>query len=484
MALAQRLNELAASHSQGLLDDDEYRLLRQDLFERFSDTTIIPIESHVIPIESHVIPMSVHIDEANAQASLRVKKTVEFAPSSPPRSKLTPHDEPPTSPRLKPNTVTLGVASLIRRATGRKSSLKDSTVVSQAPSAPINLKRAFIPQILSRKSSSDISIHSASSSTHNDAVSLSSRKTSFSSTTFSPPLSPISATHSTRKDGPLSHSLNVSTKAMGDDIFEDGGLNTTKDIRQAIIELEEEGRRVIDAFNDLERSTIAKVHKGKPSSSTPIAETVVSANWPANPIVRHSRSRTESSRSISAVITSVSGSSSRSSTIWERDRNTPSSRASPLLLSLQRKGSLSSISSRAISMHSVSEPTTPTKRPQRAVTIAARPPPKRKGSLSSLTSAFHSQSTSTYLSTPKQDSTISRSTGHLPLTTIAERGRTSSDVKSSQSMPYSDGEAEVDPEVADVRRRRQEVIGRYEARLEYLRARLKGAELHERLLKR
>jgi len=39
-------------------------------------------------------------------------------------------------------------------------------------------------------------------------------------------------------------------------------------------------------------------------------------------------------------------------------------------------------------------------------------------------------------------------------------------------------------DMADIRRRREEVIARYEARLDLLRVKLKGAEMHEKLLKR
>ena len=44
--------------------------------------------------------------------------------------------------------------------------------------------------------------------------------------------------------------------------------------------------------------------------------------------------------------------------------------------------------------------------------------------------------------------------------------------------------ATLEIDMADIRRRRTEVTARYEARLEYLRARLKGAELREKLMKR
>ena len=44
--------------------------------------------------------------------------------------------------------------------------------------------------------------------------------------------------------------------------------------------------------------------------------------------------------------------------------------------------------------------------------------------------------------------------------------------------------AMLESEMADIRRRRAEVVARYEAKLELLRAKLKGAEMHEKLLKR
>ena len=44
--------------------------------------------------------------------------------------------------------------------------------------------------------------------------------------------------------------------------------------------------------------------------------------------------------------------------------------------------------------------------------------------------------------------------------------------------------ATLENEMADIRRRRAEVVARYEAKLELLRAKLKGAEMHEKLLKR
>jgi len=46
------------------------------------------------------------------------------------------------------------------------------------------------------------------------------------------------------------------------------------------------------------------------------------------------------------------------------------------------------------------------------------------------------------------------------------------------------GPANSHPEVSEIQRRRDEVMARYAARLEYLQAKLKSAELHEKLLRR
>ena len=63
-------------------------------------------------------------------------------------------------------------------------------------------------------------------------------------------------------------------------------------------------------------------------------------------------------------------------------------------------------------------------------------------------------------------------------------------VLEDEKMPTSESatvklEAEyIENEIEDIRRRREEVSLRYEARLEYLRAKLKGAQLHEKLMRK
>src|SRR5260221_6607749 len=55
---------------------------------------------------------------------------------------------------------------------------------------------------------------------------------------------------------------------------------------------------------------------------------------------------------------------------------------------------------------------------------------------------------------------------------------------SSRGQEISEMEIENDPALIDVRRRKERLIARYNARLEFLRAKLKSAELHERLLRK
>lgn len=65
-----------------------------------------------------------------------------------------------------------------------------------------------------------------------------------------------------------------------------------------------------------------------------------------------------------------------------------------------------------------------------------------------------------------------RSTGHLPMSSVPEH-----DIEQTPQV-------NVDAEMDEIRRRREEVGQRYEARLEYLQAKLKGALLHEKLMKK
>ena len=143
-------------------------------------------------------------------------------------------------------------------------------------------------------------------------------------------------------------------------------------------------------------------------------------------------------------------------------------------------------------------------------------PPKavsRKGSVSSMSShgrtglSIYPGLSAHYSIASSSSVNLSRSANHLPLATVAEseasagghRKSTTEDgrwlgadvpplpgrppTKSAVHAEDEDIKA-MEAELADIRRRRVEVTARYEARLEYLRARLKGAELREKVMRK
>ena len=75
-------------------------------------------------------------------------------------------------------------------------------------------------------------------------------------------------------------------------------------------------------------------------------------------------------------------------------------------------------------------------------------------------------------------SALPRSPSHLDLAKL--KGNAES--VSTGSIGLEDGEDE--SEISDIRKRRDDLVARYTARLEFLRAKLKGAELHEKLLRK
>ncbi|TFK74092.1 hypothetical protein BDN72DRAFT_893323 [Pluteus cervinus] len=122
--LAQRLNDLAAANDQGLLSDDEYRLLRQNLFERYSTAVIVPVEAPLVPIAKP----SPHKPPPTRKSTLTSSKSAIISPSSSthigtPTPSL--HSSSTSNSRSKPTVVT--VTNLLRRATGRKVSASAST---------------------------------------------------------------------------------------------------------------------------------------------------------------------------------------------------------------------------------------------------------------------------------------------------------------------------------------------------------------------
>ncbi|TFK48658.1 hypothetical protein OE88DRAFT_1663728 [Heliocybe sulcata] len=256
--------------------------------------------------------------------------------------------------------------------------------------------------------------------------------------------------------------------------FDDENLESSQAIRAEIEQVEAEGRRLLDAFNGLELSTLTKRHRRAPMLTTAVHGDQLNessqSKWTIVPETR-SIGKGEDGMSVHSgrsVGTTKSGTKSLLST-----RGTQSSRMLPTSgpppssrpPSVTRKSSFSSTSSRGTNY------------------VPTSPIPPVPG-------------------LPRMHA--SRSNGHLKLAPVEEGGGNVQLLSPSNTTLQDDavstwsgrgggragggGEEDVDirateKELGDIRRRRAEVTARYDARLEYLRAKLKGAELRERLLK-
>ncbi|KAH9481506.1 hypothetical protein JR316_0006033 [Psilocybe cubensis] len=461
MALAQRLNELAVANSQGLLNDDEYRLLRQSVFEQHASTVVVPVEAPVVPIAR------VHVQvQATSQSHRR--------PSSKPTN-----DPPKPSPHAlaRPkSSVNLGVANLIRRATGRKPN--PSPAVHDTPTnrkdarkpnepvavTPVPKRSVVLPRLHSKKPPELPPIFVGGSQPLSGLPSKgSTSQLDVHYSLQSPPLSPSSSSMYYASPTSPRHPENSSSM---NDVFDDDNLETAKDFRAAIAITEDEALRLIDAFNNLELSTLRRIQKQNArrlptTTPTHIGVVMEGQEWrehrlvpsPSSPLLNPRQHRTapsvEMSNSDGKSLRSVrSGSSHATSLSQSRSISSlpKAAPASPLSshfrapsFSLARKSSISSTSSRSTSLSS-------------------------SGMLSVLKPLTHHRSTSRLALHRETDSQAMASTDTIARTALED--------------------ADEDPELSDIRKRREDLINRYTARIEYLRAKLKSAELHEKLLRK
>jgi hypothetical protein len=259
---------------------------------------------------------------------------------------------------------------------------------------------------------------------------------------------------------------------------DDGRLKTAKEIRAEIELVEAEGRRLLDAFNGLELSTLTRKQPQPLSAKLSSAGGYREASGSAHTLVPgrnqspasgrrsprglgintdHDAASTHSGKSGRTDV------SSKSKRAGSRSRVVTPSSGVPLVsqpISLSRKTSFSSVSSRGKHV------------------------PSRLDVPSSSLGRLHGGSSSTV--------NLAKSSGHLPLATVME-----SEALPDRRVHYTDArplppptmeEAEelatLEMEMADIRKRRAEVTARYETRLEFLRAKLKSAEMHEKLLRK
>ncbi|KAJ7285083.1 hypothetical protein C8J57DRAFT_1497938 [Mycena rebaudengoi] len=460
--LALQLNDLAVANSEGLLNDDEYRLLRQNVFERYSGVQIISVSSSEIPA----------------------------VPAPPKRKHVELVLQPPPPPVSRPKALLTregllhasGVAGFLRRATGRKSA-------PTPPTSPSPIKLSFIPRLFSKKSgdtpSDTDSSGTRTSSSHSRSMSLKGRSPDPHSPTNphahgGPTSASKSAAPQAPPTSPSRSSFGISAQSKYDvipggsnDIFDDENLQTAETIRKVIALVEAEGRRLVSAFDDLETSAVIRYsqeHGHRLPSSRIISQhgSTRPPNrsrsnsqrdpLPADPQSVRPNKSLRTSRSVASLFNHAA-STAPPPVAFSQSMPPPSSLRSTLsasarrLPSLRHKASSSSISSQGAS------------------------------SILSLSTARPSPAPSPLPGLSRASSTLSRSTSHLPLplpVPVHGTGSTSTMMELLNQTPLSEG----GEELKEVRRRRAEMTGRCEARLEYLRAKLKGAELREKLLKK
>ncbi|EJF63319.1 hypothetical protein DICSQDRAFT_102480 [Dichomitus squalens LYAD-421 SS1] len=496
VTLAQRLNELATANSEGLLSDDEYRLLRQSLFERFASGSAVPTEAPLVPLSN--LSLTTVESRTSLTNGRRTSSHLHGQSSGSVRSPST------SSKRSFTSTVT----GLLRRATSRRivslppepHGSDTMSVYSMASSPP---ERLTLPRNLS-KQTSEMSLRTETPSARISQTY--SRRTVIGGHTFSA-TDPGPSRARTRSGSraappssfpgsPLKGVESTYTHISANDIPDDDQVESVQDIRHQIELVEAEGRRLLDAFNGLELSTLTRQRQFKPPIIPPLPShgPLGDGSWPSGSL--------RPGKDMDALSFKSSGSARTARSL----RRTPSqgtkmrtvTSASALSTSgaaLDRKTSMSSVSSRG--------------------RTAGPPLPTVAGHL-----GFASSSSVNLV----------RSTGHLPLETVEEaegggRHRPKLSTSRSGSMrrdewadsgigspisPSSRSEVgstgsgskrghgaaaaaaaidddelmSMETELADIRRRRAQVTGRYEARLEYLRARLKGAELREKILRK
>lgn len=368
----------------------------------------------------------------------------------------------------------------------RDSAASDASSVFSINSSTSNaVRHSGISRMLSRKRS-DISARTETDRSPYEG-SFSSRPTSAMDQSLSPDSVSRSTTRSLRRLAAATPPSSYNTRLSGTETIspglrppsslnmldvDDKHLQSAKGIRKEIEQVEAEGRRLMDAFNGLELSTLTRQHRPArlPSVISPSSdgsrsrdgrEGTEPSTWASTPDrKRHFRDLDALSiRSTTSAGTSLSAAKSQVSNT--RLRTVPGANKSVAIL---RKSSVSSISSRTNSVANGLSPMSP---------LSPSSPSLGHLGVGSTSSV-----------------NLARSSNHLPLSALAE-----SEIVDRRSFaesrlgivgdPQEDADlTAMEGELADIRKRRGEVTARYETRLEFLRAKLKGAELHEKLLRK
>lgn len=259
-----------------------------------------------------------------------------------------------------------------------------------------------------------------------------------------------------------------------DDDLDDDVLQSSNEIRAQIEAIEAEGRRLMDAFNGLELSALTRKSQPNAISALPSAAHFLQRLDSFDYGSSSQSSKDPDGMSMHSITSNGTSPSAHRSPV-RSPRAVPNTPLVSQPVSLARKSSTSSISSRGRS----------------GATSGAPYLPALPSSLGRLWSGSSSSVN------------LTRSTNHLPLATVAEGesgeghnrhlrvdtspsillGLTPTSPRKNGMIGDDEDLAALETEMVEIRRRRAEVMGRYEERLGYLRAKLKGAELHEKLLR-
>jgi hypothetical protein len=230
-------------------------------------------------------------------------------------------------------------------------------------------------------------------------------------------------------------------------MFDSDHLKTAVEIRQEIEAVQAEGARLLDAFNGLELTALARKSNGHGHHSNWDGQDAVESTWTLVPERRlQRRTNDNDSASIHSSTSAGTAQSMTRSPHSARKMNVTLTGSRPDFagsgLALSGKNGIPSIPSVAMSLS------------RQAI-----------GSTSSVNLHKSSQ-------LPSRSNVDSSDSSERARSIVLDIGEDSPDGAVSES------------EITDLRRRREEVVARYEARVEYLRAKLRGAELHEKLLRK
>lgn len=449
--LAARLDELELSNSEGLLDDEGYRILRQNLLASFTapGSAPLPTEQPSVRISTHGLPIS----RGSQTISPRPLQNSNFHVSSAKAESIRSSGSRSTVSAMK--------NALWRKPSRRRPSTShetDSPVMDNA-SVFSGMSRGSSLQRVMASSKSSGSLGSEYSQSQQDLHSLSSKRTGLTGGSR--------ATGRSTRGPPSSYNLRRAVAEGMDDDDDDPHRQSSAELRTEIAQVEAEYKRIMDNYHGVEMANLAKLpSRARPSPSarplSAVSQTTVKelsfaavssigdSSHPINQektIPNHVKSR--SSQSKLSVSLGRFGSLRRKGSV-SGSQTTPSSPALQPALSLSHKSSLMSLP-------------TPNGRPSfnKSSSNLMLPP----GNLS-------------IRSRPSNVSAMDRPPSALGLGGMDE----GEDVVMEDDEEREARKAQ--KQLDRIQTSREDAVRRYDNRLEYLRTKLKSAEIHERLLKK